>query len=69
MIPSISMHESLIVLHAGNGVISLPEYLYRVLLFLLAVMVVAIAVRWCLGITETVDLTAATEEDVKEDDN
>lgn len=63
------MHETLIVLHAGHGYVSLPVYLSRVLLFLLAVVIVAIAVRWCLGIVETVDMTTATEQDVEEEDS
>lgn len=63
------MYEALIALHAGHGDISLHGYLSRVLLFLLAVMVVSIAVRWCLSIGETVDMTARAEQGVEADDN
>lgn len=61
------MHETLIVLHAGHGYVSFPVYLHRVLLFLLAVMTVAITARWCLGIVESVNTTTTTEHDVTED--
>lgn len=61
------IYDSWVILHGGYSPVTFVEYLYRVLLYLLAFTTVAMAARFCVGVVDAITGGAVAERDTKQD--